>query len=269
MSGCRISRAAGPQRPRQANARGHVLDQDRAVVRRVRADPGRVVLPECRARDDAEALFGEPSDREVALDPAALVEHLRVRDRTDIARDAVVAQPFEEPGRARSDDVELGEGRLVEEGSRFAAGTVLGADRRRPEPPCPAARAQRLVTAPRVRLEPVRALPAGLLAEDGAELLQPLVGGRKAQGSASLALVPGILDVVVGRVDLERAGQGVGLARIGGAETARVHLPDVEARARPRRSTRRRACPCRPLRRGRERRSRRRPRNRARRTRRG
>ncbi len=77
--------------------------------------------------------------------PPRAVEHLRVGDRADVARDAVVAQPLEQLGGARPGDLELGERRLVEQRRRLAAGRVLGADRRRPVHPGPAARAQRLV----------------------------------------------------------------------------------------------------------------------------
>src|SRR5438309_1301939 len=47
---------------------------------------------------------------------------------------------------------------------------------------------------------------------------------------ARLTLVVGVLDVVVGGVDLGRAGQGIRLAAVLTAETADVHLPQVEAR---------------------------------------
>src|SRR5262249_2313844 len=155
-----------------------------------------------------EPVFGEPRDGEVALDAAARVQHLRVRDRADVARDAVVAEPLEERGCALAADLDLRERRLVEQRRRLAARTVLGADGRRPEPAGPAARPQRLVAVHRVRLEPVRALPARLLAEGRAELLQARVRRREAQRPTGLALVPRILDVVVSRVDLDGARQG-------------------------------------------------------------
>ena len=61
----------------------------------------------------------------------------------------------------------------VEERSRLAAGAVLRPDRGRPEPPGPAVGTERLVSGGGVRLEPVRPLPARLLAEHGAELAEP------------------------------------------------------------------------------------------------
>jgi hypothetical protein len=72
-------------------------------------DPCEVVLAECGARDDPEALLREPGDREVALDSAARVEHLAVGDGADAAGHPVRAERFEECGRALAADVDLGE----------------------------------------------------------------------------------------------------------------------------------------------------------------
>src|SRR5438874_9423329 len=81
-----------------------------------------------------------------------------------------------------------------------------------------------------IRRKPVRSLPSRLLAEARAKLLQPRVGGGEAQWPARLTLLIGIVDVVVRRVDLDRSGEGIGLATILTAEPAQVHLPQVEAR---------------------------------------
>ena len=62
------------------------------------------------------------------------------------------------------------------------------------------------------------------------ELDEALVRRREAERPPGLPLVAGVLDVVVGRVDLQRPRERVVAARVVGAETARVHLPDVEAR---------------------------------------
>ena len=193
-------------------------------------DPGKVVAAERRSGDDPEAVLGEARDREVALDPAALVQHRRVRDRTDVARDLVVTEPLEELGGSRAGHLDLREGRLVEDRGRLARRAVLRADRGRPEAARPAARTERLVSRGGVRLEPVRALPAGLLAEGCAELCEPRVGGGEAERPPGLALVAGVLDVVVRRVDLDGARKRVVAASVVAPEAARVHLPDVEAR---------------------------------------
>ena len=78
--------------------------------------------------------------------------------------------------------------------------------------------------------EPVRALPAGLLAEDRAQGLERLVGRRDAQRAAGDALLVGVVDVVVGGVVLVGASEGVGLRAVLGPEAPDVHLPEVELR---------------------------------------
>ncbi len=107
---------------------------------------------------------------------------------------------------------------------------MLGSDRGRPDLPGPAARPEALVPARRVGLEPVRALPARLLPERRAELLEPRVGRREPERPAGEPLLARVLDVVVGRIDLVRARERVVAAAVMRAEAARVHLPDVEAR---------------------------------------
>ncbi len=230
VSGARISRAFGPQSPRQAYADVTSVDRDRAVAGSVLPDPGEIVPAEGRAGDDPEAIGREPRDREVAFDPAPRVQHLRVRDRADVPRNTVVAEPLEQLRGALARYLDLRERRLVEERRGLATGAVLGADRRRPVPARPAAWAQALVAGGGVRLEPVRALPAGLLAEGRSESLEARIRRREAQRPPSLALVPRVLDVVVRRIDLRRAGDRVLTGAVRRAEAARVHLPDVEAR---------------------------------------
>src|SRR6185503_8213089 len=228
----RLEDAAGGRAPeaQAGQARRHVLDAGAPVLREVPADPGRVVIAEGRPRDDPEAIFREPRDGEVTLDSPVRVEHLRVRDRADVAGDAVVAHALEEVGGAGPDHVDLGERRLVEDRRRLAAGAVLGSDRRGPDLARPASGPEALVAARRVRLEPVRALPARLLPEGRAELLEPRVGRREPERPPGEPLLARILDVVVRRVDLVRARQGVVAAPVMRPEPARIHLPDVEAR---------------------------------------
>jgi len=57
-----------------------------------------------------------------------------------------------------------------------------------------------------------------------------MMGGREAKRPAGLAFVAGVLDVVVGGIDLGRALEGVAAALELRAETTRVHLPGVEPR---------------------------------------
>src|SRR4029453_8063156 len=103
-------------------------------------DPRQVVLAERGSCDDPEAVLGEARNGEVALDPAALIEHLRVGDGADIARDPVVAQVLQARRRAGADELDLRERGLVEQRRGLAAGAVLGADGGRPDLARPAAR---------------------------------------------------------------------------------------------------------------------------------
>jgi hypothetical protein len=83
------------------------------------------VLAEGGAGDDPEAVLRQPGDREVALDAAALVEHLRVSQRTDASGDAVVRQALEKRRRTAPANLDLGEGCEVEERGSLAAGSVF------------------------------------------------------------------------------------------------------------------------------------------------
>ena len=104
--------------------------------------------------------------------------------------------------------------------TRVTARERLGADRRAPVLAGPTARPRRRVAARRVRAEPVRALPAALLAELASELDEPRVRGRAAQRPAAGALLVRVVDVVVGRVHLDDTrdarSRGCGTARRSG-----------------------------------------------------
>jgi hypothetical protein len=95
-------------------------------VRRIHAE---VMGAERRPGHDREQLVLHARHGEVALDPTAAVEHLRVGDLADVARDAVVAQPFEEVRGTRPGDLHLGERRLVEQRRPLATRDVLHPDR--------------------------------------------------------------------------------------------------------------------------------------------
>src|SRR5438094_2457840 len=81
-----------------------------------------------------------------------------------------------------------------------------------------------------IRGKPVRSLPSRFFAEAGAELLEPRVGRGEPERPARLALLVGVVDVVVRRVDLDGSGEGVGLTPVLGAKAPQVHLPEVETR---------------------------------------
>src|SRR5207237_8750546 len=150
--------------------------------------------------DDAEPVVAEAGDGEVAFDAAVLVEQLGVGQGPDRACDTVVGKLLQEVRRAAAADLDLGERGEVEDRRRLAARTMLDSDRRRPQPPRPAAGPQRLVALCAVGLEPVDALPTRLLAERRSELFEARVERRDPKRPPRAALVPGVLDVVVGRV---------------------------------------------------------------------
>src|SRR5207237_6728690 len=115
------------------------------------ADPAQVVVAEGGAGDDEEPILAEPSHGEVALDPAVLVEHVRVGDATDGAVHVVGAQPLQESEGTRAADLDLGEARLVEERGGPAGGEALRTDGRRPVLAGPTARPEAGVTSCSVR----------------------------------------------------------------------------------------------------------------------
>ena len=81
-----------------------------------------------------------------------------------------------------------------------------------------------------VGLEPVDALPPGLLAECRPHVHEARIDGRNAQRPAGGAFMARVLDVVVGRVDLACALERVLAARVRAAEAAGVHLPCIQPR---------------------------------------
>src|SRR6266849_9562812 len=92
----------------------------------------------------------------------------------------------------------------------------------------PACRPRKTIHRGGVRRKPVGSFPSGFLAEAGAELGQARIGGRKAERTSGLAFLVRIVNIVIGRVDLDSARQCVVGAAIGIAETAKVHLPEIE-----------------------------------------
>ena len=116
------------------------------------------------AGDDAEALLAEPRHGHVADDAAALVEQLRVDDRTDRPVDAVAAHAVEQAERIRSSHLELAERRQVDDADPFPHRRVLDGDPVVERRPGPTERALILTCAPPrlARAEVVGALPAVL-----------------------------------------------------------------------------------------------------------
>ena len=140
-----VTRPRAPQPEARPGAR-HVRDPHVGAGQPgLAAQPAQVVRPERRARDDEERVGGEPRHRHVHLDAAALVQRLRVDDRAGRPPDVPGEHPRAEPRRVRPGDLDLGEGRLVEQ--RPPPRAPPGAPARRTAtsaaPPIPAAAAPR------------------------------------------------------------------------------------------------------------------------------
>ena len=224
----RMSRARGPPQAETDPAGRHVTQPHGPVVGQVLAQPRGVVVADGRPGNQQVRVGRQAGHGQVGLDPAAPVEQLGVDDRADRAIDVVGAHPARGT-RWRRDPRSRAWRTTSRRRARPPGGwRGLGTDRRRPMDAGPAARPERLVAGGRVGLEPVRALPAGLLAERRAQAVQDLVGRRGPQRAAGEALLVRVVDVVVRGVDLGRARQRVRLRSIRGAEAADVHLPQVE-----------------------------------------
>ena len=109
---------------------GHVLDVHRAIVRLMLAHPAEVVVAKGGPGDDEEALVVEAGHREIALDPTAPVQHLRVGDAPWRAIHVVVAQALKKGQRARSGHLDLGERGLIEEPGSLPGRPMLRRDGR-------------------------------------------------------------------------------------------------------------------------------------------
>ena len=146
------------------------------------AEPLQVGHPVRAAGDDAEVVVGQPHDRQVGAEAAARREHRRVDDLAELHVHLAHRHALHGLERARADDVEDAERGQVEDRRAVAHRQVLGVDDRRPPARVPLGLAVghlELLDQPPVRLVPVRALPAGGLVEDGAELALALVNGDR------------------------------------------------------------------------------------------
>ena len=210
-----MSRARGPHRPSVVQpvvtseswalpSAGEVVGEPLLVGRAVGA-----------AGDHPEELLAEPHDREVGLEAAAGREDRCVDDPPD--RDVHLPHRHALHGgeRAGPGDVEDREGAQVDHAGPVAHRQVLGVRDRRPPARVPLGLAPRhpvgvLLEERRVRLVPLRPLPAGRLEEHGAELALARVERRQ----ANVAVRPPLLarvDDAVGLVEpLGRARPDVG-----------------------------------------------------------
>ena len=196
----RLDELAGQRTPHAdaAGAAGDVADLHRSVGGQL---PVQVVEVELAVGADLEPVGAEPGDRPVAADAARLVEHEGVGDGADALVHLPGGQAVEQRQRTGAADLEAPErGHVVQRDRapgcatprprRSASGTSRGpgVPRRR----CPLGR--QVGHQRGVGLVPVRALPAGALEEDRAELLlagveraDPQVARRRSAAAAGAA----------------------------------------------------------------------------------
>ena len=186
-----------------------------------------VAHAERAAGDEVEAVVGEPRDRHVGLDAAALVAELRVDDGADGPVEVVAGELLQQRQRAGAAHLVLGERAHVDQRDALAHRAMLGADRieRRP-----ALERRRIDGGGSRRREPVRPLPAELVAVDRARGLQRRVERAAPRVAAGVGLVRRPRDVVVAGVALDRARVHELLDRMRRAEAAHVERPQVHAR---------------------------------------
>ena len=198
------------------------------------AYPGLVVLSSPAAGDDHEAIHRQARHGEVALDAASRCQHRGVGDRADRLVHAVGGDSFHEGQSAGSAHVELGEGSEVEEADALADGPVFRADDGRPETALPSGTGVIVVGGAfkklRIRLEPLRALPSGVLDQVGPELSEPVVVRQGAKSAGGVHLLGGVNDVVDLAVLLGTALGDVRVGKLVGMEPADVGLSQVHCR---------------------------------------
>ena len=169
---------------------------------------------------------GEPRDRQVALEPAAGVEHRRVDDAADRHVDRVRAQPLQHGERVAPLQHELAERRLVEDDDVLAARALLVLHVRQP-----AGRVERVRRRGRaLGQEVVRPLPVELGAEHRALRAQPVVERRPAQRPHGHEFLARPAHRVVEAERLHRAVGEVAAVRVERREAPDVDVPEVERR---------------------------------------
>jgi hypothetical protein len=185
-------------RPPQADAAcatRDVADSHAAVARRLTLEEVQI---ERAVRTDLEAIRGEPRDRQVAPDPAALIEQQAVDDGADRPVDAVRREVVEVRGRPVALDGDPLERRDVVERDAVAGCARFGAHDRVPVPRCPRVPSRDVVPPEQglVHPIPVRPFPPTALQEVRPELAFALVERRGPQRPRLLHRLERMDDVV-------------------------------------------------------------------------
>ena len=201
--------------------------QRRFVVRQFALDHVAVADRLRAARHDHVLVVVEAGDGEVALVPAALVQHAGVDGAAGIDGNGVGDQAIEQGVRVRPLDQQLGERAHVEDGDALAAGTVFLRDPRMPVLVAPAVLDLRFGGR---RREEVGALPAHLGAEAGARVAQVGIQRRTAEGTGAFELAVGPGHLVVQAQHFLDAVRQPALVAVEAREAADVDRPQVERR---------------------------------------
>ena len=230
VSGWRMSRAFGPQMPRQANrdvTSSTATEPSSGACERIQARScwPKAVPVTMRKRSSASRV----TVKSHSIPPRSFSICVYVIAPT--SRATLLSQRCSRKSAAPAPETSIFANDVSSKSAAgLASGTVLGADRGRPEPPAqPRGRSDSSPAAAFGSNQFARSQP-DFSPKAAPSSCEPRVGGGEAQRPPRLALVARVLDVVVGRVDLERARERVLAARVVPAETARVHLPRVEAR---------------------------------------
>ena len=185
------------------------------------------------AGDDPEGLLPEPHDRQVRPEAASRAEDGRVDHAPDGHVHLGEHRSLKRIERSRPLHVEDRERREVEDARVLAHGEVLGVDDRRPPPRIPFG-VPSLDAVPldqvRIRLVPVRALPACRLVEHRAERPLLLVHRRQPEAAVAGPLLRRVDDPVRLRERLARACPDVPPRLLVSVEAARLGRLQVHVR---------------------------------------
>ena len=180
-----------------------------------------------RPGDDVVCILGQTRAGQVALDPAPVVEHLRIDHPARRMIDPVGRNPGQRAFGIRAGQQELGERSLVEQHGGFPAGTVFPADAMMPVGPTIGVDIAGLLARMGI---PVGPFPAQFLAHDGARRDQRVVERRSSAGPRRDMLLRRPGHGVVFGIGLQRARLDPARVPVCAAKTADVHGPEIEGR---------------------------------------
>src|SRR5437773_2262928 len=211
-----------PPHPDDAQVRRRLADLEGAVLLALlQPQPAEVTVHVPGAGDQPEPIRAEPGDGDVAGDPAAVVEQLRIGDGADRLIDLIPGDALEQRERTWTVELDLPERRHVDDPDAFAKGAMLLGLQREPWWPVPAETALLRTRTPPgpTRLEVLGPFPTVFGSEDPAEVLDPVMEGARAAWPAPLVGVVGIAKKVVIPVRLLRQLSDVAMVAVDRPET--------------------------------------------------